>query len=201
MALGLFCGVFTLCATTEVIYLLIISFMSTPNPTAELFSSHGKGWISIGGPIIFSTFAFIFSCGAYVYRSIRKVQIPLYILFPGIIVVIFLILVAVWQPGYQVFVDQPTESIIKREIQLLPPGVTEQSILFGEVDAVTGRFHSGTSDSRVEYQYILRLLTRDGYQTELWRSIWYGTRTIPQKAFSLADTIAEASGARVELQK
>ena len=111
-----------------------------------------------------------------------------------------LLIVLVWGygiPGQEVFVDFPTETIITRSTPLLPPGVKQQQIGFGEITAIRGEFER-PDESDYKY-YVLTATTRGGVGFKLAQD-YSDSYEPPSKLLALAQTIADESGARLDLR-
>jgi len=188
--------------------------MSSPSSSAELVSTHNDG-VYTSFLVLHCIALVVFGVGVYlsgdVWRRINKNlrgkggdddgRVLPGALYFGLALGIFIIsLVSIWAPRYEVFVDLSAESIVKREARILVSGVTQQNISFGEVATIAGERERLRYDNRYRYRYILSVLTQDGRWIELWRSPWNTTGAIPSKATSLANAIAEKSGARMDLR-
>ena len=97
--------------------------------------------------------------------------------------------------------DTPNETVIRRDTHLLPPGVTEQVIAFGDIDRIREEFighRHGDSGQDAESHYRLSIITQDGRDVEIgWGS---GQRSLnpPAHLKALAQAITNRSGAELK---
>ena len=108
-------------------------------------------------------------------------------------------------PKYQVFVDLSSESVVRRDTHLLPPGMSEHTIRFGDITEIDGFFvkHDHQEDERdvIRYHYRLGVVSKDGRWTEIgWGPHQESKQEPDQGMFSLAQAIADISGAKVNLR-
>lgn len=210
-AIRMFSGMVALWSAVQVAYLTITFSMSPPSPLAELMSTHDEG-VYIAFFVVHCIALVVFGIGACLPGNVwRRLDEPgegdgvavLALTSIGLALAIFIIsLVSIWVPKYEVFLDLSTESIVKRDTHLLPPGVTQLTIPFGEIDVITGEFVRKEKDYRYYYDYRLSVITRDGRRIRLAED-FPRQRTDaepPPEAISLAEAIAEKSGAEVDLR-
>ena len=202
MAIRIFCGTFALFSAAQVAYLVFTFSMSAPTPTADLMSTHAER-MNIVGVAVFSIAAVVFGLGAVldVEGALRWV----YGIAAAVVFILFVVLSFV-EPAYEVFSDVHGESFIKREIHLLPPGVTQETIPFDEIEVITGEFHKHSESKAApgsrEYYYRFHLfaILDDGRRIEVGEGPKQSENIVPHpQAVSLAQTIAEKSGARLDL--
>ena len=195
---------------------------SVPSSTAELVSTHHD--VQYQTSMAFHSLAILlFAAGALLplrllvgFRSWIDDQVhaqpgpgwwllhAFYSLFALGLFIVFL--VSISQARYQVFTDVTQENIIRRDTHLLPPGVTYHTIQFNEIDKVSGEIHrhSHSKDDGpdvIEYHSVVSVVTTDGRQLEIGRDFQaQATRRFAPEADSLAQVIADKSGARLELR-
>ena len=209
--LRIFTGVITLWAAMQTVFLLAAFSSPRPSDTAHILSTHHQ--LEFVSSLAFHSFAVLFfgvvaSIPVDVWRRIEFKYLGLvatpYIAIILALTIIFVVSIA--YPKYEVFVDLSTESVVKRDTHLLPSGLNQQTILFGEMLVIAGYFdkHTHLKSSGLtglttydEYHYMINLIAHDGRQVEVWRgSPPQGTDGHPPaKALRSAQALADITGA------
>ena len=216
----IFSGAVALWSAIQITYLAITRSMSPPVSSAELVATHNDG-LYTSFLVLHCIALVVFGVGAYrsgdLWHRIKKERLNkerrwwnetdkgslTEILYYSLALAIFIIsLVSIWVPRYETFVDLSMENVVRRDTYLLPPGVTQQTIPFGEVDIITGKFIKDRGDrGNIHYHYTVSIITRDGRRIEVGYGPRQDTNTTPAiEMRSLAEAIAEKSGARLDLR-
>ena len=96
-------------------------------------------------------------------------------------------------PMYQIYVEGELEEIIRMETRLMPSGVSEKLVLFGDVKVIRGEMNSS---SLWGDRYFLNVVAVDGTTMQVGQG---GRNEDPEALYPLARTIAERAGADLEL--
>ena len=199
-------GAVALWSAVQAAHLAIAMGRSAPSPTAQLLFGHNESEFFYS--LLFHAFAvIIFGLGALFAGRIGRhiasmplgrARIGLQLLTILALVLPALTLLIVFNvsedhPQYQIFVDASSRKIVRRDVHLLPSGITEESISFRDIRVIEGKMiYSGWWGDR----YILRLVTRDWRRIEIAR----GTRgEEPKKLYKLAQAYVELSGAKLDM--
>lgn len=221
--LRIFCGSVAVWAAVQVAFLAVAYSGSAPTPTAELMTTH-NGAQYLASMAFHSLAILVFLCGAMLptaaWTELKNMianllgpdnrdlggWIPNLCLcfFAFGLFVVFL--VSISQARYQVYIDLPSEQLIRRDIHLQPPGVTYDSVEFRDINSVRGKIdrHSHGQDNdpdKIEFHSVLSIVTTDGQEIEVGRDFpaQSSSRFAPE-ALSLARAIADKSGAGLELR-
>lgn len=215
-SLRIFTALIALWSAMQVVFLLAALSNSQPSGTAQLMNAHHQ--VEYVLSLAFHSLAVILF-GAVVSTPARiwqrlgfkfsNLAVAFYFAIALALLIIFV--VSIFYPKYQIFVDLPTESVVKVETHLLPPGLSEQRIPFRGIRTVTGGFYKHTHlersglaglATRDEYHYLVKLLTHDGSKIKVGRGFppLPSASSPPEKAKGLARAIAGISGARLELR-
>ena len=104
-------------------------------------------------------------------------------------------------PQYEVFVDMPSEEVVRRDTHLLPFGESQNNISFGslmEIQIMKVIDFHGEENNQREQHYRLNVVTKNGEHIEIG---WSGhDDSSHRKIFSLAQDISDGSGAPLNEQ-
>ena len=195
-------------AAIQIGYLAFSFSSGPPSATAELMNTRREATyvvFMVLHVVIFLVFVF----GAFKATAIVRGLIGWSgsnVLYVGLVLalgVIFLISLA--KPKYEIFVDTPNETVIRRDTHLLPPGVQELSVAFGDIGKIQGQFvkhqHEEDEEDVTMYHFRLDVVTREGQVIEIgWGDHQFSASSPPQELNTLANAIADKSGAELELQ-
>jgi len=207
----IFTGIVAFWAAMQTVFLLAAFATSRPSSTAQLMSTHHQ--VEYVSSLAFHSFAALFfvvvaAIPTDAWRRIKFKYLDM-VATPYIAIILALTIifvVSIVSPKYEVFVDLYTESVVKRDTHLLPPGVNQQRIPFREIQLITvnseRHTHLETSGltgltTHAEYHYVINLIADNGRQVEV------GRRFLPQsteghppvKVIRLAQAFADISGA------
>ena len=126
----------------------------------------------------------------------------LYLFGFGLVVVF---LVSISQARYQVYIDLPSEQFIRRDTHLQPPGVTYDIVDFSDINSVHLKFNRHTHDqagaTKIEFHSVLSIMTTEGRDIEVGRDFpAQSLSRFAPEALSLARSVADKSGAKLELR-
>ena len=114
----------------------------------------------------------------------------LFHIFGWLSLLIFL-LIGYGYSGWLVSIDTASQTIMTRSNHLFPPGVTKNSLEFGEIQYIKGDF-----EYLPKLHYVLKATTRDGKVLELGRDPIYPS----EELLGLGRTTADKSGAKLDLR-
>ena len=224
-ALRILLGVVAIWSAIQVGFLAFAFASSPPSPLAELMHTrHEAVYLASFGFHAFTLL--VFGVGAYrsnrtwrriwhegqegVLQEDGSIQVDDGSSFPvTAYVVLTLVLIGIFigsamAPRYQVFLDLSSESVVRRDTHLLPPGMNELRIPFRNIIEIDGFFvrHEHSEDDQIMIRYHYRLdIVEDGRRTEIgWGSHQKKKQEIDQGMFSLALAIADVSGAKLDLR-
>ncbi len=218
-AMRILLGVVAIWSAMQVGFLAFAFSGSPPSPLAELMHTrHQAVYLASFGFHVFTLLAF--GVGAYLSnRTWRRIwdelgsgsseedgsSLPF-----AAYVVLTLPLIGIFigsavAPRYQVFVDLSSESVVRRDTHLLPPGMSELTIPFRNITKIDGFFvrheHREDEEDVIRYHYRLDILGKDGRRTEIgWGPHQKKNQEPDQGMFSLARSIADISGAKLGLR-
>lgn len=193
-------------SAVQLIYLSFALSKGAPTPTALLvFERHGAEFTY---SLIFHSATFIVFGLALLFagkvgrtleymalgRGKISVQICIGLIYSMLITALLVVaFVSNDKPRYQVFIDSASQEIVRRDTQLMPPGVTQVSVPFSEIRTIESKVsYSGWWGDRL----FLRLVTLDWQRIDIAQ----GKRGEPPEVlFELAQDIAERSGAELDL--
>ena len=189
----------------QVVYLAIALSSSPPSPGAELMlrprEPEYTAFLAVHALIFFvSALALALEVRSIWRWVIKRLNMPekpqgggealagtlyLALYFFPVWALLDIFLVSIGYPRYEVFVDLPAESIVRRDTHLLPPGIKEDTVPFSEVGVITG---GGSSTD-----YSLYANTRNRRRIEIGQ----GDKA---EMSSLARAIADKSGIGLDLR-
>lgn len=96
-------------------------------------------------------------------------------------------------PRYQIYLEDSLQEIIRVETRLMPPGVSEKSVAYGDIRVIEGKmdYSSWWGD-----RYFLKVVTMDWKTMEIGQG---GRGKDPELLFPLARDIADSAGAELDL--
>ena len=110
----------------------------------------------------------------------------------GWLLLLILLLMGYAYSGWTVFIDTPSQAVITRSNHLFPPGVTQNSLEFNQIQYIKGDF-----EYLPRLHYVLRAEARDGGTVELGKDLIYPS----EELLGLGQRAAEQSGARLDLRQ
>ena len=188
-------------AAAQFVYLAYVSSFKGPPSSSELLyqqgrSMQGGAWLTLGIAGVFgleSIFHIWHHIGVLrdpVAKVVMRAVYSLVHLF-GWFFLLILLLMGYAYSGWTVSIDTASQTIMTRSNHLFPPGVTQNSLEFSELQYIKGDF-----EYLPKLHYVLKAETRDGRELELGRDPIYPS----EELLGLGRTIADKSGAQLDLR-
>ena len=191
----------TLWAAAQFVYLVYVSSFKGPPSSSELLYHQGRSmqsgiWLTLGVVSVFgleSIFRIWRHIGLLrdpVAKVVMRIVYSLVHLF-GWLFLLILLLIGYAYSGWTVSIDPVSQTIITRSNRLFPPGMTQNSLEFSEIQFIKGDF-----EYIPKLHYVLKAETTGGKELELGRDPFFPS----EELLGLGRAIADKSGAKLDLR-